>query len=148
MRSGLLKLPIKFNGRSYFCYYMKKAKKRKDNYYQQRKSDPEFKAHRNALARAYRESHPEIKDYQKAYGKKYYQAHKEELNAKRKLYPDLTRNERVNRFKKREREALGRNYIIALLTRSGKVKKEDITPYMIAKRRKQIVAKREAKGKI
>jgi hypothetical protein len=41
---------------------------------------------------------------------------------------------------------LGRNYIIALLTRSGKVNKEAVTPYMIAKRRKQILAKRAAKS--
>ncbi len=122
---------------------MKQTKKRKDLYYQQHKTDPEFKERKRQWAKEYREAHPEIKVYQKKFQKQYYATHREELNAKRKQYPDPTRNERVNRFKKRERETLGRAYIIALLTRSGKVTKKDITPYMIAKRRKQILAKRE-----
>lgn len=124
---------------------MKQQKKRKDLYYERHKNDPAFKARRAAWARAYRAAHPEVKAYQRAYRKKYYAAHKDELNAKQRLYPDKTRNERVNKFKKREREALGRNYIIALITRSGKIKKEDVTPAMIAKRRRQIRAKRAAK---
>ena len=126
---------------------MKEQKKRKNLYYQRHKDDPAFKEHRREWARAYRASHPEIKAYQRAYHKKYYAAHREELNAKRRQYEDKNRNERVNRFKQKERDNLGRNYIIALLTRSGKITKEDITPYMIAKRRKQILQKRQLKGK-
>ncbi len=67
---------------------------------------------------------------------------KKKLNAERKLYPDKTRNERVNRFKQKERNTLGKNYIIQLITRSGKIKKQDVTPYMISKKRKQIQQKR------
>jgi hypothetical protein len=120
----------------------KDPKAAKKKYYEQRKNDPAFREHRRELARAYREAHPEVKEYQRKYAKKYYAANKERLNQQRKYYPDPTRNERVNRFKQQERNNLGKNYIISLLIRSGKIRKEDITPYMIAKRRKQILQKR------
>jgi hypothetical protein len=122
---------------------MKESKKQKDTYYQRHKEDPAFKEHRNAWARAYREK---IREYQREYQKAYFKAHREELNAKRRQYADTTRNERVNRFKQKERERLGKNYIISLLTRSGKIRKEDVTPYMIAKRRRQILQKRAARA--
>ncbi len=123
-----------------------KPKVEKLSYYQKHKDDPAFKEHRNSWAREYRKKHPEIKEYIKKYHIKYYVENKEALKEKCKSYPDPTRNERVNRFKQKERETLGKAYIIQLFTRSGKLKKSDITPYMIAKRRKQILEKRAAKN--
>lgn len=123
----------------------KRLSDRKKTYYQRHKNEEEFKEHRRKWAKDYRDTHPEVKKYQKAYAKKYYAANKKKLNAERKLYPDKTRNERVNRFKQKERNTLGKNYIIQLITRSGKIKKQDVTPYMISKRRKQIQQKRLAR---
>jgi hypothetical protein len=63
----------------------------------------------------------------------------------RKKYPDRTRNERVSKFRKKEALNLADNYIIRILTRRGKFKKEDITPEIIETRRKQISLKRQNK---
>jgi hypothetical protein len=41
---------------------------------------------------------------------------------------------------------LGKAYILQLICRNGKVKKEDVTPYMIKKRRMQILQKRAVKN--
>ncbi|MEP6465709.1 MAG: hypothetical protein ABJB05_05365 [Parafilimonas sp.] len=119
----------------------------KKTYYQRHKNEAEFKEHRRKWAQDYRDIHPEVKKYQKEYAKKYYAANRKELNAKRKLYPDKKRNERVNRFKQKERNTLGKNYIIQIITRTGKIKKQDVTPYMIIKRRKQIQQKRLTRNK-
>lgn len=124
---------------------MKKSSK-KLSYYQRHKNEEWFREHRRLWAQRYRAAHPELKAYHRAYAKKYYAANREVLNEKRKKYPDPTRNERVNRFKQKEGDRLGKAYIIQLLTRSGKLKKEDIRPYMIQKRRKQIQLKRAAKA--
>ena len=78
---------------------MNKQQKRKSLYYQRHKDDPAFREHRRQWAREYRANHPEVKGYQREYQKRYYQGHQEELNTKRRLYPDKNRNERVNRFK-------------------------------------------------
>ena len=124
---------------------MKKAPE-KLSYYERHKDEEWFKEHRRQWAQQYRAAHPELKAYQRTYAKKYYQENKEWLNEKRKQYPDPTRNERVNRFKQKERDNLGKAYIIQLLTRSGKLNKEEVTPYMIQRRRKQIQVKRAAKA--
>ena len=124
---------------------MKKTAKKR-SYYQRHKDEEWFKEHWRQWAQQYRDTHPETKEYHRAYAKKYYQANRERLNEKRRQYTDPTRNIRVNRFKKKERENLGKAYIIQLLTRSGKLKKEEVTPYMIQRRRKQIQVKRAAKA--
>ena len=125
---------------------LKDKKPVKLNFYQRHKDEESFIEHRNKWAAEYRKGHPEIKEYQKKYHKKYFQENKERLNEYRKELPDHTRNERVNRFKRKEREELGKNYIIQLLTRGGKFKREEITPKMISDRRKQIIKKRQLRG--
>ena len=114
-------------------------------YYQKHRDDPAFREKRRLWAQAYREAHPELKAYYRKYAKKYYVANRERLNEYQRGRPDPTRNERVNRFKKKEREALGKAYILQLICRNGKIKKEDVTPYMIKKRRMQILQKRAEK---
>jgi hypothetical protein len=116
------------------------------SYYQKRKDDPAFLEKRRLWAQAYREAHPKVRAYQRAYQKKYYAVNSERKKAYQRSRPDPTRNERVNRFKKKEREALGKAYILQLICRNGRVKKEDVTPYMIRKRREQILRKRAAKN--
>lgn len=118
----------------------------KRSYYQKKKDDPAFLEKCRLRAQAYRDAHPELKEYHRAYAKKYYVANRERLNAYQRSRPDPTRNERVNRFKKREREALGKAYILQLICRNGKLEKKDVTPYMIKKRRAQILQKRAAKN--
>jgi len=119
--------------------------KKKLSYYQQHKNEGWFKEHRRKLAQNYRDAHPEVKKYQKEYSKKYSVINRKALNEYRRTHPDPTRNERVNRFKKKEREELRDNYIIQLLTGTGKLKKEDVTRSLINKRRKQILLKRNNK---
>jgi hypothetical protein len=116
------------------------------SYYQKRKDDPAFREKRRLWAQRYREAHPELRAYYRTYAKKYYKANREAINAYQRSRPDATRNERVNRFKKRERAALGKAYILQLICRNGKLKKQDVTPYMIKKRRTQILHKRAAKA--
>jgi hypothetical protein len=121
-------------------------KKKKLSYYQQHKNEEWFKEHRRKLAQNYRDTHPEVKGYQRKYQKKYFAENREALNEYRRKHPDPKRNERINRFKKKEREELRDNYIIQLLTGRGKLKKEDVTRAMINKRRKQIFLKRAYKN--
>ena len=125
-----------------------KNNKKKVSYYQQHKNEEWFKEHRRLWAKQYREAHPELKKYMREYHKAYYAANKETLNEYRKGYLDTTRNERVNRFKQKERDNLGDNYIIQILIRRGKIEKQDVTPAMIKKRREQILQKRAIKNNL
>jgi hypothetical protein len=59
---------------------------------------------------------------------------------------DPTRNERVKRFRQKERLELSDGYIVRLLTRY-KYKKEDITKAMIEDRRVVVMQKRQLKNK-
>lgn len=134
----------------YYFYRMKNKtniQKSKKSWYDKHKNEKEFRAHRSQLTKDYIEKHPWIKEYYREYAKKYYQANKKKLNAQRKKYPDPTRNGRVNRFKQKERDALEDNYIIQLITRGGKIKKQNVTVGMIIARRKQIQEKRIEKKK-
>lgn len=116
-------------------------------YYAAHKNDPGFMESRRAYQKKKRDNDPEYRAYLKAYNKEYYQQHKKELNEKRKSYPDVTRNKRVNAFRKKEAAALADNYIIRLLTRYGKYNKEDITPALIQDKRAEVMAMRDKKKK-
>ena len=115
-------------------------------YYAKRKNDPDFMEKLRAYQRNKRATDPEYRAYLKAYAKKYYQEHKKELNEKRKTYPDPTRNARVSKFRKKEMKTLADNYIIRLLTRYGKYTKEEVTPALIRKKRKEIINLRQKRS--
>lgn len=119
---------------------------RNQRYYAKRKNDPAFMERCREYQRNKRANDPEYRAYLRAYAKKYYQQHKKELNEKRRSYPDPTRNERVSKFRKKESETLAKNYIIRLLTRYGKYRKEEITPALIRKKRNQIIKLRQRKS--
>lgn len=118
---------------------MSKKLTKDQQYYRHKKAtDPTFLKKKAEAQKERYATNPEYRKYHKQYHKKYYQDHREELNEKHRKYEDKTRNERVRRYWQRESEKLSKKYIMRLFLRHGKYTAEEITPYMIAKKRREI----------
>lgn len=113
------------------------------SYYQRHKDEAWFKEYRKAWSIKYRAQNETFRTWQHIYNQHYYAVNKEKIDKARKAYPDRTRNERVKKFLRNEREALADNYIIKLLMLSHKCKAHEITPSMIEQKRNYLIKRRE-----
>jgi hypothetical protein len=117
---------------------------RNQKYYAKKKKDPEFMEARRQRAASFRAT-PKGKAYHKKYWTQYYKENKDKIDEYRKTLPDPTRNARSRKYWALQREKLTKAYIVKLLTRHSGLTKNEITPYMVAKKRKEIRAFRERK---
>ena len=85
------------------------------------------------------------KAYHRKYWKQYYKENKNRIDEYRKTLPDPTRNARSRKYWALQKENLTKPYIVRLLTRHSGLTKNEITPYMVVKKRKEVQAFRERK---
>jgi hypothetical protein len=117
---------------------------RNQKYYAKKKKDPKFMEERRQRAAAYRAT-PEGKVYHKKYWRQYYKENKNRIDEYRKTLPDPTRNARSKKYWSLQKQKLTKPYIVKLLTRHSGLAKNEISPCMVVKKRKEIQAFRERK---
>jgi len=76
----------------------------------------------------------DYKEYYKTYQRKYYRKNKKKLD------------EKVLEFKRKEIENLADNYIVNVLTKYGKYKKDEVTPDLIKTKRREIKKRRKQRS--
>jgi hypothetical protein len=119
---------------------------RNQKYYAKKKNDPAFLEDRRQRAAAFRAT-AEGKAYHRAYWKQYYKQNKNRIDEYRKTIPDPTRNVRSRKYWAQQSEKLTKQYIVKLLTRHSGLTNNEITPYMVFNKCKEILAFRERKKK-
>jgi hypothetical protein len=117
---------------------------RNQKYYAKKKKDPAFMEARRQRAAAFRAT-PAGKGYHRNYGRQYYKDNKNRIDEYRKTLPDPTRNARSRKYWALQKENLTKPYIVKLLTRHSGLTINEITSYMVVKKRKEIIAFRERK---
>ena len=116
-----------------------KAALSKARYYENNKNKPAFKKRRAAWSKEYRRTHPKYRAYVAAYLKKYYKKNKKHL--------DEQTREPNKIWHKNDVKTLGKTYVSTLIMRTLGITRDQVTPYMLKKRRERVLETRKLRKK-